>query len=149
MTDRTKSKKSRHPATSARILATGVTATAVLGLTSALAMAKPNWENTTSTSTAGAVTPIGDAILGSDLSTGSTNATPAEWNTSPQPAPTSSQTTAKAAPATNTGKKKKVAPPTTQATVATPTTQAPVVVTVPAPPSNGGNTGTPSKSNGS
>ena len=149
MTDRVSTKKSRHPATSARILATGLSATAVLGLTSALAMAKPSWASSSSTTVAGSVAPIGEAILGSDLSTGSTTASSAVVGSTQQPVSIPTPNSTQTAPATNTGKKKKVAPPTTQAPVAPPTTQAPVVVTVPTPPSNGGNSGTPSKSNGS
>ena len=153
MTERTPTKKSRHPATSARILATGLSATAILGLTSALAMVKPSWDNSTTTTVAGSTESIGQAILGSGLSTGTT-ATPVA-NSAAAPQTTTGQgavaATTQPAHAKHSGSKKQNTPTATNAPASPQTTQAPVVITVPPPPppSSGGNSGTPSKSNGS
>jgi len=49
MSDQVPRKKSKHVASSARIFATGLTATAVLGLTSTLALAKPSWSDSSAT----------------------------------------------------------------------------------------------------
>jgi len=144
MSDQVAGKKSKHIASSARIFATGLTATAVLGLTSTLALAKPSWSDSSA-----ATSP--DTTVAALLATApvAPDAMPTQSNgqaisqsvatpTAPPPAPSAP------APAV---------PVTTVPATNTPANnnQSPVVVNVPVPvpPSNGNNTSAPTQSNGS
>lgn len=151
--------RSKHPASSARILATGLTATAVLGLTSVYALATPSFGTAPTNGQVPAATMTTTNLLSSLLSTPTTQgnqpAVQAQGDvTASQQTPTSTpaQTTpapAQAAPS----KPKRVTTVQVQAPAqTTPSLPKQVPVQVPAPaqaPASNNNSNNSSRSNGS
>ena len=145
MSDQVPRNKSKHVASSARIFATGLTATAVLGLTSTLALAKPSWSNSsaaTSPDTTVAALLAPAPVAPDAMPTQSNGQAISQSVATPTAPPPALSAPAPAVPVTTV--------PATN-TPANNNNQSPVVVNVPVPvpPSNGNNTSAPTQSNGS